>query len=142
MSESKSAGVGEVGIDEFARTTATLKDAVGRVVVGQVAVVEEVLMCLFAGGHALLEGAPGLGKTLLVRTLAEAMELRFSRIQFTPDLMPGDIVGTNVVVEDERGRKRFELSRGPIFGQLVLADEINRATPKTQSALLEAMAEK
>ena len=141
MSESKSAGVGEVGIDEFARTTATLKDAVGRVVVGQVAVVEEVLMCLFAGGHALLEGAPGLGKTLLVRTLAEAMELRFSRIQFTPDLMPGDIVGTNVVVEDERGRKRFELSRGPIFGQLVLADEINRATPKTQSALLEAMAE-
>jgi MoxR-like ATPase len=104
-------------------------------------VIEEVLTCLFAGGHALLEGAPGLGKTLLVRTLAEAMALRFSRIQFTPDLMPGDIVGTNVVVEDERGRKRFELARGPIFGQLVLADEINRATPKTQSALLEAMAE-
>jgi MoxR-like ATPase len=105
-------------------------------------VVDEVLICLFAGGHVLLEGAPGLGKTLLVRTLAQAVSLRFSRIQFTPDLMPGDIVGTNVVVEDERGRKRFELAKGPIFGQIVLADEINRATPKTQSALLEAMAER
>ncbi len=120
---------------------ARLRDALACVIVGQESVIEEVLICLFAGGHVLLEGAPGLGKTLLVRTLAEAMALRFSRIQFTPDLMPGDIVGTNVVVEDERGRKRFELSRGPIFGQLVLADEINRATPKTQSALLEAMAE-
>ena len=120
---------------------ARLRDALACVIVGQKSVIEEVLICLFAGGHVLLEGAPGLGKTLLVRTLAEAMALRFSRIQFTPDLMPGDIVGTNVVVEDERGRKRFELSRGPIFGQLVLADEINRATPKTQSALLEAMAE-
>ncbi len=129
-------------LEEFARTVASLEDAVAKVVVGQREVVRDVLVCLFAGGHALLEGAPGLGKTLLVRTLAEAMELRFSRIQFTPDLMPGDIVGTNVVVEDERGRKRFELSKGPIFGQLVLADEINRATPKTQSALLEAMAEK
>ena len=125
----------------FRETAAALRAAVAEVIVGQSDVVEEVLMCLFAGGHALLEGAPGLGKTLLVRTLAEAMELRFSRIQFTPDLMPGDIVGTNVVVEDERGRKRFELAKGPIFGQLVLADEINRATPKTQSALLEAMAE-
>ena len=129
-------------LDDFQRTIASLKDAVAKVVVGQDRVVEEVLLCLFAGGHALLEGAPGLGKTLLVRTLADAMHLRFSRIQFTPDLMPGDIVGTNVVVEDENGRKRFELSKGPIFGQLVLADEINRATPKTQSALLEAMAEK
>ncbi|UJR79739.1 AAA family ATPase [Sandaracinus amylolyticus] len=129
-------------VEEFATVVARLKDAVARVVVGQAEVVDEVLVCLFAGGHALLEGAPGLGKTLLVRTLSEAMDLRFSRIQFTPDLMPGDIVGTNVVVEDERGRKRFELSRGPIFGQLVLADEINRATPKTQSALLEAMAER
>jgi MoxR-like ATPase len=129
-------------LPEFAATIAKLKDAVAQVVVGQSEVVDEVLVCLLAGGHALLEGAPGLGKTLLVRTLAQAMELRFSRIQFTPDLMPGDIIGTNVVVEDERGRKRFELSRGPIFGQLVLADEINRATPKTQSALLEAMAER
>ena len=99
---------------------ARLRDALACVIVGQESVIEEVLICLFAGGHVLLEGAPGLGKTLLVRTLAEAMALRFSRIQFTPDLMPGDIVGTNVVVEDERGRKRFELSRGPIFGQLVL----------------------
>jgi MoxR-like ATPase len=125
----------------FHDVTLRLRDAVGQVVVGQTAVVEEVLICLYAGGHVLLEGAPGLGKTLLVRTLAEAMDLRFSRIQFTPDLMPADIIGTNVVVEDERGRKSFQLQRGPIFGQLVLADEINRATPKTQSALLEAMAE-
>jgi MoxR-like ATPase len=129
-------------VRSFHETVASLRAAVAEVVVGQERVVEEVLVCLFAGGHVLLEGAPGLGKTLLVRTLAEATDLRFSRIQFTPDLMPGDIVGTNVVVEDERGRKRFELSRGPIFGQLVLADEINRATPKTQSALLEAMAER
>jgi MoxR-like ATPase len=127
---------------EFESAIASLKDAVGKVVVGQETVVEEVLVCLLAGGHVLLEGAPGLGKTLLVRTLAQAMDLSFSRIQFTPDLMPADIVGTNVVVEDERGRKRFELQKGPIFGQLVLADEINRATPKTQSALLEAMAER
>jgi len=119
-----------------------LRAAIAKVVVGQERVVEDVLVCLFAGGHVLVEGAPGLGKTLLVRTLAEAVALRFSRIQFTPDLMPGDIVGTNVVVEDERGRKRFELAKGPIFGQIVLADEINRATPKTQSALLEAMAER
>ena len=131
----------EARVAEFQSTVKALREAVANVVVGQDDVVEEVLLCLFAGGHALLEGAPGLGKTLLVRTLAQAMELRFSRIQFTPDLMPGDIVGTNVVVEDEHGRKRFELAKGPIFGQLVLADEINRATPKTQSALLEAMAE-
>ncbi|MBX3249288.1 MAG: AAA family ATPase [Myxococcales bacterium] len=127
-------------IEGFQRSVATLRDAVGQVVVGQDEVVEEVLICLFAGGHALLEGAPGLGKTLLVRTLADALHLHFSRIQFTPDLMPTDITGTNVVV-DAGGRKRFELQKGPIFGQLVLADEINRATPKTQSALLEAMAE-
>ncbi|MEZ4335453.1 MAG: AAA family ATPase [Sandaracinaceae bacterium] len=128
-------------VHAFREAAQAMRDAVAEVVVGQKDVVEEVMICLFAGGHALLEGAPGLGKTLLVRTLAQAMDLRFSRIQFTPDLMPGDIVGTNVVVEDEHGRKRFELQKGPIFGQLVLADEINRATPKTQSALLEAMAE-
>src|SRR5262249_32798702 len=106
-------------------------------------VVEQVLWALVAGGHVLLEGNPGLGKTLLVRTLADSLELKFSRIQFTPDLMPSDIVGTNVLVlgaAAEAGR-RFELHRGPIFGQVVLADEINRATPKTQSALLEAMQE-
>jgi len=128
-------------IEQFHEVAARLRAAVGEVIVGQEAVVEEVLLCLFAGGHALLEGAPGLGKTLLVRTLSEAMHLHFSRIQFTPDLMPADIVGTNVVVEDEKGRKSFQLQKGPIFAQLVLADEINRATPKTQSALLEAMAE-
>ncbi|MBW2460305.1 MAG: AAA family ATPase [Deltaproteobacteria bacterium] len=131
----------EEQIEQFHQVAASLRGAVGNVIVGQEAVVEEVLLCLFAGGHALLEGAPGLGKTLLVRTLAQAMHLDFSRIQFTPDLMPGDIVGTNVVVEDEKGRKSFQLQKGPIFGQLILADEINRATPKTQSALLEAMAE-
>ena len=129
-------------IRAFRDAVGALRAAIAEVVVGQERVVDDVLVCLFAGGHVLLEGAPGLGKTLLVRTLAEALALRFSRIQFTPDLMPGDIVGTNVVVEDERGRKRFELAKGPIFGQIVLADEINRATPKTQSALLEAMAER
>ena len=127
--------------DEFQRRVAAVREAVGRVIVGQREVVDQVLVCLFAGGHVLLEGAPGLGKTLLVRSLAQAMHLDFSRIQFTPDLMPSDIVGTNMVVEDG-GRKRFELQKGPIFGQIVLADEINRATPKTQSALLEAMAER
>jgi MoxR-like ATPase len=131
----------EERIEQFHEVAKRLRAAVGEVVVGQQDVVEEVLLCLFAGGHALLEGAPGLGKTLLVRTLSEAMHLEFSRIQFTPDLMPADIVGTNVVVEDESGRKSFQLQKGPIFAQLVLADEINRATPKTQSALLEAMAE-
>jgi MoxR-like ATPase len=114
---------------------------VGKVIVGHEAVVEQTLVALFAGGHALLEGVPGLGKTLLVRTLAGALDLRFSRIQFTPDLMPADILGTNVVVEDAGGRKSFEFQRGPVFGNLVLADEVNRATPKTQSALLEAMQE-
>ena len=131
----------QAGIRAFGDTVATLRDAVGQVIVGQEQVVEEVLMCLFAGGHVLLEGAPGLGKTLLIRALSDALHLRFSRIQFTPDLMPSDIVGTQMVMGDGADR-RFELQRGPIFRQLVLADEINRATPKTQSALLEAMAER
>jgi MoxR-like ATPase len=120
-----------------------LRQAIATSIVGQQAVVEQVLWSLIAGGHVLLEGNPGLGKTLLVRTLAASLDLRFSRIQFTPDLMPSDVLGTNVLVMDAAARSagRFELHRGPIFGQVVLADEINRATPKTQSALLEAMQE-
>ncbi|KPK50052.1 MAG: AAA family ATPase [Planctomycetes bacterium SM23_25] len=114
---------------------------VGRVIVGLEQVVEEVMICLLCGGHALLEGVPGLGKTLLVRTFAQAMDLQFSRIQFTPDLMPADIIGTNIVVTDESGSRAFQFQRGPIFGNIILADEINRATPKTQSAVLEAMQE-
>ncbi|MCH8807298.1 MAG: AAA family ATPase [Planctomycetes bacterium] len=111
-------------------------------IVGHAEIVDGVLVCLFAGGHVLLEGVPGLGKTLLIRTLSEALSLDFSRIQFTPDLMPADIIGTNIIVEDpDTGRRHFEFQRGPLFGQMILADEINRATPKTQSALLEAMQE-
>ncbi len=120
-----------------------LRDEVGKMIVGMDSVVEGVLTCLFAGGHCLLEGVPGLGKTMLVRVLAQCLDLRFSRIQFTPDLMPADIIGTNVINEDpETGKRAFQFEAGPIFGNLLLADEINRATPKTQSALLEAMQEK
>jgi MoxR-like ATPase len=125
-------------------TSVRLKRAIASVIVGQDAVVEQVMWGLIAGGHVLLEGNPGLGKTLLVRTLSSCLDLRFSRIQFTPDLLPSDVTGTNVLVLDAGGAGRggrFELHRGPIFGQVVLADEINRATPKTQSALLEAMQE-
>ena len=128
---------------EAQRAAARLRGAIAEVMVGQASVLDQVLWALFAGGHVLLEGAPGLGKTLLVRTLASAVNVSFSRIQFTPDLMPSDITGTNVLVLDAAGRAtgHFELHRGPLFGQVVLADEINRATPKTQSALLEAMQE-
>jgi len=111
------------------------------VIVGHEPVIHQTLTCLLAGGHALLEGVPGLGKTLLVRALGEALSLSFSRIQFTPDLMPADITGTNIVAEDASGARSFRFQGGPIFANLVLADEINRATPKTQSAILEAMAE-
>ncbi len=128
-------------VKAFQRDLAAVREEVGRVIVGQRDVVDAVLTCLLAGGHCLLEGVPGLGKTMLVRTLGRALDLQFSRVQFTPDLMPADILGTQVLVEDERGGKRFEFQRGPIFANLVLADEINRATPKTQSALLEAMQE-
>ncbi|GJQ29394.1 MAG: ATPase AAA [Phycisphaerae bacterium] len=129
--------------EAFRTTFQNLRGEIGKVVVGHGEVVEAVLMSLFAGGNVLLEGVPGLGKTLLVRTLAQALTLPFSRIQFTPDLMPADVIGTNIVMEDpETGRRRFEFQKGPIFAQVVLADEINRATPKTQSALLEAMQER
>ncbi len=124
--------------DDFQR----LRTEIGKMIVGHPDVVEGVLVCLFASGHALLEGVPGLGKTLLIRTLAQALQLDFNRIQFTPDLMPADIIGTNIITEDpQTGRRGFQFQRGPIFAQMVLADEINRATPKTQSALLEAMQE-
>jgi MoxR-like ATPase len=126
--------------ERFAELAQTIEREVGRYIVGQQQLVRQTLISLIAGSHALLEGVPGLGKTMLVRTMAEALELGFSRIQFTPDLMPADIVGTNIIVE-EGGERRFRFQPGPIFSNLVLADEINRATPKTQSALLEAMQE-
>jgi MoxR-like ATPase len=135
-------GQAEQLVADFIRDVDTLKSEIGKVIVGNEAIVEGVLSCLLAGGHGLLEGVPGLGKTMLVRTLAQALDLNFSRIQFTPDLMPADIIGTNVLVEDPSGGKRFEFQRGPVFAHVLLADEINRATPKTQSALLEAMQEK
>src|SRR5260370_18596807 len=131
----------ETRADEFRTAYHRVKDEIGKVIVGHDEIVHGVLPCLFMGGHALLEGVPGLGKTLLVRTLADALALDFNRIQFTPDLMPADILGTNIVMESPDGRRMFEFQRGPIFSQIVLADEINRATPKTQSALLEAMQE-
>ncbi len=127
--------------DSFREDYAKLRTEIAKAVVGHDEIVEGILVCLFAGGHALLEGVPGLGKTLLIRTLSDALQLNFSRIQFTPDLMPADITGTTVVVETG-GSREFEFRKGPLFAQMVLADEINRATPKTQSALLEAMQEK
>ena len=128
-------------VDAFRASIATLKDEIAKTIVGNESVVDGVLTCLLAGGHALLEGVPGLGKTMLVKTLAEALSLQFSRVQFTPDLMPADILGTTVIDETTAGGKVFEFRKGPIFANIVLADEINRATPKTQSALLEAMQE-
>ncbi|MBO6740986.1 MAG: MoxR family ATPase [Phycisphaerales bacterium] len=128
--------------DAFRKTFSELRTEIGKVMVGQQQVVDAVLVALFAGGNVLLEGVPGLGKTLLVRTLATTLHLPFNRIQFTPDLMPADVIGTNIVSEDnETGKRSFEFQKGPIFAQVLLADEINRATPKTQSALLEAMQE-
>ncbi len=132
----------EQKIQTFRHNWDQLRTEIGRVMVGADSIVEGTLTAIFAGGHVLLEGVPGLGKTLLVRTLSEVLDLSFNRIQFTPDLMPSDILGTNLVVEGPDGRRQFQFQHGPIFAHIILADEINRATPKTQSAMLEAMQEK
>ena len=129
-------------IEKFREVYNSLREEIGKVIVGQDAIVDGTLNALFANGHVLLEGVPGLGKTLLVRTLSQVLDLSFNRIQFTPDLMPADVLGTNMVHETDDGKRAFEFQHGPIFAHLVLADEINRATPKTQSAMLEAMQER
>ena len=128
-------------VEQFRENFRIVRDEVSRIIVGNEDNIVGIMTCLLARGHVLLEGIPGIGKTKLVQTLADVLHLKFARIQFTPDLMPGDIIGTNIVREDSAGRKFLEFQRGPIFANLVLADEINRATPKTQSALLEGMQE-
>jgi MoxR-like ATPase len=130
-----------LSVEGFRETAARIEAEVGKVIVGQRDVVRHVLIGVLSGGHVLLEGVPGLGKTMLIRTLGQALELQFSRIQFTPDLMPADITGTDIMEEADDGRRAFRFQKGPVFANLILADEINRATPKTQSALLEAMQE-
>jgi len=132
----------EENIARFRYVYDSLRSEIGKVIVGQEAIVDGTLNALFANGHVLLEGVPGLGKTLLVRTLSQVLDLSFNRVQFTPDLMPADVLGTNMVHETDEGKRVFEFQHGPIFAHLVLADEINRATPKTQSAMLEAMQER
>src|SRR5215204_1675177 len=132
----------QAATDAFRRDYRAIQAEIAKAIVGHGDIVDGVLTCLFVGGHALLEGVPGLGKTALIRALSQALSLKFNRIQFTPDLMPSDVIGTNVIMENEHGSKGFQFMAGPIFSQIVLADEINRATPKTQSALLEAMQEK
>ena len=129
-------------VEDFRRRFGRIREELGRMIVGQADIIEGALVAFFAAGHVLLEGVPGLGKTMLVRSLADAVNLKFSRVQFTPDLMPSDIIGTNIITEEDGGRKRFQFQPGPVFANILLADEINRATPKTQSALLEAMQEK
>jgi MoxR-like ATPase len=130
-----------ITVEQFTTIAQAIESEVGQLIVGQHDIVRQTLITLLAGGNALLEGVPGLGKTMLVRTLAQVLDCKFSRIQFTPDLMPADIVGTNILLEDDAGRRRFQFEPGPVFANLVLADEINRATPKTQSAMLEVMQE-
>ena len=133
----------EAGIESELAQLAILRDAIGQAIVGQAAVVEQLLIGLLAGGHCLLEGVPGLGKTLLVRSLGQALDLQFRRVQFTPDLMPSDIIGTEILEEDHgTGHRSFKFQRGPVFTNLLLADELNRTPPKTQAALLEAMQER
>ncbi|MCC5828871.1 MAG: AAA family ATPase [Phycisphaeraceae bacterium] len=129
-------------VEAFRDAHSRVRDQLNRIMVGQENVVEGVLISLFAGGHVLLEGMPGLGKTLLIRSLSQALRLDFNRVQFTPDLMPADVTGTTIVAQDDEGHREFRFQRGPIFSQILLADEINRATPKTQSAMLEAMQER
>jgi MoxR-like ATPase len=131
----------EIKAESIKETFDEINQELSKVIVGQHALTKHLFICLLCGGHALIEGVPGLGKTLIVKSLSKLLDLKYSRIQFTPDLMPADILGTNMVKEDERGGRYFEFYKGPIFGQLILADEINRASPKTQSALLEAMQE-
>ena len=140
MDASQTTPVGQLSPDAFAERATAIEREVGKVIVGQRDLVRHTLTCLLANGHALLEGVPGLGKTMLVRTFADAVDCTFNRIQFTPDLMPADITGTNILIEED-GHRVFRFQSGPIFANLVLADEINRATPKTQSSLLEAMQE-
>ena len=132
----------ETQVQQFKENFNRVEAEIHKRIVGQDKVIEGVLLCLFANGHVLLEGVPGLGKTQLIHTLSEALSLSFNRIQFTPDMMPSDITGTMLLIEDAQGRKQFEFQQGPIFAQIILADEINRATPRTQSALLEAMQER
>ena len=129
-------------VQQFRTKFHRIKVEVQKRIIGQDDVVEDILICLFANGHALIEGVPGLGKTRMIQTLSEVLDLSFKRIQFTPDMMPADITGTTILVEDQQGQKRFEFQAGPVFSQVILADEINRATPRTQSALLEAMQER
>jgi len=117
-------------IENFRQVVQEIEEEIGRVMVGQQDIIRHTLICLLAGGNALLEGVPGLGKTMLVRTISRVLDLKFSRIQFTPDLMPADIVGTNIIAEDETGKKQFRFQPGPVFANIILADEINRATPK------------
>lgn len=141
VSAAPSSSVVHKAVDAFRVSIDKLRNEVGKVIVGNKEVVDGAITCMLAGGHALLEGVPGLGKTMFVRTLARALSLDFSRIQFTPDLMPADILGTTIIEEDENRAKIFSFRKGPIFGNIILADEVNRATPKTQSALLQAMQE-
>ena len=132
----------ELTAENFRELATAIETEVGKVIVGQKDVVRHALVGILSGGHVLLEGVPGLGKTMLIRTLSQVLDLQFSRIQFTPDMMPADITGTDIMDEDENGRRAFRFQQGPLFANLILADEINRATPKTQSAMLEAMQEK
>jgi MoxR-like ATPase len=142
MEATKTLVTEQLTAEEFTTTAQAIEREVSKMIVGQRQLIRQTLITLLAGGNALLEGVPGLGKTMLVRSMAQAVDCHFSRIQFTPDLMPADIVGTNIIAEDEAGRRRFQFEAGPVFANLVLADEINRATPKTQSAMLEAMQER